>query len=81
MKVYFIVLGSSIATCRCRLVEREGLGGRMIGALLAEGRIVRPAHARRQPHAALLVEHGVVVVGARVPDASGRPSRPRAASA
>ena len=49
-------------------LEREHLGRRMIGTLLAE-RGVRPvAHRRRDPHAALLVEHRVVVVGARVPE-------------
>ena len=50
------------------LLEREQLGGRMVRALLAEVRILRPAHRRRQPHPALPVEHGVVVVGLGVPE-------------
>jgi hypothetical protein len=40
----------------------------MVGALLAEGRIVDAAHRGREPDAALLVEHAVVVVGALAPD-------------
>ena len=45
-----------------RLLERGQLGGRMIGAFLAEVRVLGAAHRRRHPHAALLVEHGIVVV-------------------
>ena len=51
-----------------RLLEREHLGGGMVRALLAEGRIVHAAHGRGEPDPALLVEHRVVVVGAGVPE-------------
>ena len=40
----------------------------MVGALLAEVRVVRAAHGGREPDPPLLVEHAVVVVGLGVPD-------------
>ena len=61
-----------------RAVEREHLGGRMLRALLAPGRIVHAAHGRGEPHPALVVEHGVVLVGLGVPQHLRRPSRPKA---
>ena len=39
----------------------------MLRALLAPGRIVHAAHGRGEPHPALVVEHGVVLVGLGVP--------------
>ena len=51
-----------------RPLEREDLGRGMVGALLAPGRVVHAAHRCGDPHPALLVEHGVVVVGAGVPE-------------
>ena len=51
-----------------RFFQREYLCRRVIGALLAERRIVHAAHGGRQPDPALLVEHRVMVVGARIPE-------------
>src|SRR5437773_7307647 len=51
-----------------RAFEREGLGRRMIRTLPAVSGIFDAAHHRRQPHAALLVEHAVVIVGPLAPD-------------
>ena len=51
-----------------RAFEREGLGRRMVRPLPAVSRIFDAAHRRRQPHAALLVEHAVVIVGPLAPD-------------
>ena len=81
MKEYFIVFGSSIATWR---------GERSSGNTLADGwsepflqkaglsmpRTVAASHTRP-----LLVEHGVVLVGAGVPQHLARPNRPTASSA
>ena len=49
-------------------VERKLDGRGMRRALLAEGRIVRHVAGRREPDAALPVDHRVVVVGLAVPD-------------
>ena len=51
-----------------RSLERKQLGGRVIGALLAERRVVGPAYGGGEPEPAGLVEHRVVVVDPRVPD-------------
>src|SRR3954462_1006754 len=51
-----------------RLLHRSELGRRMVGALLAEVRVLRPAYGSRQPEAAFLVHHGIVVVDLGVPD-------------
>src|SRR5215204_5789582 len=48
--------------------DREGLGGRMVGAFAAVSRIFDAARGRRQPDAALLVEHAVVSGGPLAPD-------------
>ena len=66
--MYFIVFGSSIATVPLRRLQREQLGRRMIGALLAERRVLGAAHRRGEPDPALLVDHRVVVVDLGVPD-------------
>jgi hypothetical protein len=50
------------------LFQRKELGRGMLGALLAEGRVVEPAHRGGQPHSALAVDHHVVIIDARVPD-------------
>ena len=52
-------------------VEREQLGGRMV--LLAGVRILRAANAGGVPHAAPIVEHGVMIVGAGVPERAVAP--------
>src|SRR5262245_21469616 len=49
------------------LLDWEQLGRRMAGTLLAKVGIVGTADCRRQPDAALLVEHRVVIVHLRVP--------------
>src|SRR5262249_42449694 len=49
------------------LVERKQLGRRMVGSGFAEVWIVRAAERRRQPDAALAIEHRVVVVDLGVP--------------
>src|SRR5688572_3026426 len=51
-----------------RSFEREGLGRRMVRPFAAVSRIFDAAHRRRQPHAALLVQHAVVIVGPLAPD-------------
>jgi hypothetical protein len=51
-----------------RPVQREHLGGGMVGTLLAKVRVVHAAHGGRKPDSPLLVEHTVVVVGPGVPD-------------
>ena len=51
-----------------RLLQRGKLGGGMVRALLAEIRVLGPAHRGRHPHPAVFVEHGVVVVDLAVPD-------------
>ena len=58
-----------------RHVDREGLGRRMIRALLAEGGVVVTAHIGRKPHPALPVEHAVVVVSLLRPDLLHSPVR------
>src|SRR5919201_6252093 len=58
-----------------RLLEREYLGRRMIRAFLAPRRVVPPAHGRGEPHAPLLVEHRVVVIGTRIPELLVAPVR------
>ena len=45
-----------------RLFERSELCRRVLGALLAEIRVLGAAHRGRQPEAALLVEHRIVIV-------------------
>src|SRR4051812_50078276 len=40
----------------------------MVGPFPAVSRIFDATHRRRQPHAALLVEHAVVIVGPLAPD-------------
>src|SRR5215468_5793873 len=57
------------------LVDWEGLGVRVLRALLAPVRVIHAAHSRRQPDTALLVEHRVVIVGARVPQNFATPIR------
>src|SRR4029077_11215749 len=57
------------------LIDRENLGVWVTGTLLAPVRVVHPAHGRRQPDPALLVEHWVVVVSARVPKNLASPIR------
>ena len=49
--------------------------GRMVRTFFAEVRIVGAAHHRCHPHAALLVEHGVVVIRLGVPDFFAAPVR------
>ena len=53
----------------------------MVRTFLAERRVIHAAHGGGEPEPALLVEHGVVVVGARVPQFFARPNRPTAPSA
>src|SRR5213076_855945 len=60
-----------------RPLEREELGRGMVRALLAEARVLRPAHGRREPYPALPVEHPVVVVGLGVPELLLAPVRRR----
>src|SRR4029450_11966398 len=52
---------------------RGYLGGRMVGALLAEIRMGGRAHARGHPHPSLLVHHLIVDAGLAVPDRLGSP--------
>ena len=61
-------MGSSTVTWRARAVQREHLGRRMIGALLARSRVVHAAHVGGEPDPALVVPHAVMVVGLGVPD-------------
>src|SRR5262245_51266773 len=51
-----------------RDLKRECFRRRMLRALLAKGWIISPSHRRRKPHAALLVEHAIVIVGTLAPD-------------
>src|SRR5208283_3661394 len=50
------------------LVQWHHLRRRMVRALLAEVRVVRPAEARAEIHAALRVHHRVVQAAAAVPN-------------
>ena len=58
-------------------IDREQLRRRMRRACAAERGVLRRAHRRRQPHAPVAIEHRVVVVRARVPDALVAPVRRR----
>src|SRR5207248_8013236 len=62
--------GLRVEHCDLSIValDRERLGRRMLRAFSAERRIVRTAYRGREPHAALPVEHRVVVVDLRIPD-------------
>jgi hypothetical protein len=63
-KVYFIVFGSSIASCRWLCFN----GNSFAEGLFAEGGVVEAAHRGGQPHPPLPVDHHVLVVDPRVPD-------------
>ena len=65
----FAALGLVDGQAAARLLEWKQLGRGMIRARLAEGGIIWPAHARRVPHAAEMIEHRIVGVGLTVPDA------------
>ncbi len=58
----------------CTSFEWENLGVRIVGALFAPSRIIHAAHGGREPDTALLVEHGIVIVGTRVPQRFALPS-------
>ncbi len=60
------------------LIDREDLGVLIVRALLAPVRIVHAAHGRGEPNPTVLAHHGVVVVGAGVPERLRRPNRPTA---
>ncbi len=72
MKVYCIVFGSRIDNCRLLMSSGNSLADGW-SALLAEVRIRRPRMPAAIPHAAALVEHGVVIVGAGVPERAVAP--------
>ncbi len=59
------------------LLQREELGGRMVGTLAAERRILGAAHRRGEPQPAFLVDHRIVVVDPGVPDLLVTPIRRR----
>ena len=63
--------------CRDRPVQRERLRRRMLGALLAERRVLPAAYRCGHPELAVLAEHRVVVVDARFPDPLVAPVRRR----
>ena len=68
MKLYFIVLGSSIDTWRAERSSGNTLAEGWSEPFLQKAGLFDAAHGRRKPHPALLVEHAIVVVGPLAPD-------------